>query len=201
MALSYLHSAFGEAFLGFNLPFIQNLDLPKTKLLLQAIEKNINCPPTSSAGRLFDAVSAITNICLNHSFEAEGPMRLESIIDKTCDGHYPFEIREKDILFVPMICEIVNDVLKNTAAGMISAKFHNTIIRTVVDTCVIASKQTGLKKVALSGGVFQNSFILGKTETLLEKAGFTVLPNLRIPSNDGGIALGQLAIAAKKQST
>jgi hydrogenase maturation protein HypF len=200
MAFSYLYASFGSAFMGFDLPFLKDIDHKKADLLIQGIEKNINCPPTSSAGRLFDAISAMNGICLQHSFEAEGPMLLEALIDNKCSEFYPFENKKDVLSFTPMIFEIVSDILKKVPVSIISARFHNTVVHAIVQTCKQIQKNTGLDTVALSGGVFQNAYILERTEIQLIKMGFRVLSNSMVPANDGGIALGQIAIAAKKIS-
>lgn len=197
MAISYLNATFGDAFMGFDLPFLRTLDRKKVNLLLQGITQGLNCPPTSSAGRLFDAVSALTGICLSHSFEAEGPMLLEAMIKKDCQETYPHEYKNGILSFSPMIMEMVNDVLYKTPTEIIAARFHNTMINSIVDVCNSIAATSGLRTVALSGGVLMNAYILEHTEKQLIQQGFKVLTNMQVPANDGGIALGQLAVAAK----
>jgi len=144
---------------------------------------------------LFDAVAAMTGICINNGFEAEAPMRLESIIDDEIWEKYPYEM--KDIIcFDQTIRNIVDDVLNHIAPPVISAKFHNTIIDVVREFAIHASQKSGINKVVLSGGVFQNRYLLTKTEKVLKEKNFDVYTHIKVPSNDGGLSLGQLAIAA-----
>jgi hydrogenase maturation protein HypF len=164
----------------------------------KAIKNNINCPLTSSAGRLFDAAAALVGICNYTSFHAEAPMRLENIIDNSENSLYSFEI---GITINPksVITGIVNDVLNKAAASTIAAKFHRTIIEIIIQGVMKIKKETGLNKVILSGGTFQNRFILKESEERLSGAGYDVFSSRDFPSNDGGIALGQMAIAARRR--
>ncbi len=197
-AVSYLYKIYGKDFLKLEIPFIQNLDLTKTKMIIQAIDKKINCPLSSSAGRLFDAVAAITNVCPVSKFHAEAPMRLENVASGTIEIAYPFDFGEV-ISFEPTIQEIVQDLLEGVNVSEISAKFHNTVINVIFTVASQIRKETGLNKIVLSGGTFQNKYILSRVELILKKDGFEVFSHCKIPSNDGGIALGQLVIAAKRR--
>jgi hydrogenase maturation protein HypF len=168
------------------------------ELLIKMIEKKINCPLVSSIGRLFDAVAALLNLCSVAKFPAEGPMRLESIIKKGIHEKYSVEKRST-ILFDNMFREIIEDIQHGTDGGIISAKFHNTIISVIFDCLKDIRDQEGIRTVVLSGGVFQNKYLLTGVETILGKNGFRFFSHSAIPSNDGGIALGQLVIAAKRR--
>ncbi len=196
--ISYLYNVFGKKFLELDLPFVKELDKSKATLIMQVIDKEINCPLSSSAGRLFDAVAAITNICPVSKFHAEAPMRLENIASATVISSYPFDFGEV-ISFEPTIQEIVQDLLTGEALSEISAKFHHTVINVIFAVVSQIRKDSGINKVALSGGTFQNKFILSRIEKILEKDNFEVYSQCKIPSNDGGIALGQLVIAAKRR--
>ena len=201
MAVSYLYSYFGETFLMNNFanlfPFVERKSF---EAVLFMLKQNINCPETSSAGRLFDAVSALTGICSIASYHAEPPMRLESVVVPGCTDFYPFNLEKKIISFKPAFREILNDLSLETGVGVISAKFHNTIIQVMIKVVFEINETTGLRKVALSGGSFQNKILLENAENYLRKEGFEVYSHTLVPSNDGGIALGQLAIAAKRRS-
>ncbi|MFH0864645.1 MAG: carbamoyltransferase HypF [Bacteroidota bacterium] len=200
MAVSYLYKVYGKNFQTLNLPFLKNISEKKNSLLIQAIDKKLNCPLTSSAGRLFDAVAAITGICVNNGFEAEAPMRLESIIDEKIPEKYPYEIGDT-ICFDQTINNIVDDVLNNVEQPVISAKFHNTIIDVVISVVCHVGTKSGIDKAVLSGGVFQNRYLLAKTEEGLKEKNFNVYTHIKVPSNDGGLSLGQLAIAVAKIKT
>ena len=198
MAVSFLYKYFGKDFLNFDLPFLKNINKKDIDLLLYAIDKNINCPLTSSAGRLFDTVAALTNICTFSTFHAEAPMRLESVLDNNCNEYYDFEIGQT-IKFDKTFKGIIDDIKSGINVSVISAKFHNTIINIIFAVVSGIRKEHNINKVVLSGGSFQNSYILEKVENLLKNNGFNVFSHKSIPTNDGGIALGQLAIAAKRR--
>jgi hydrogenase maturation protein HypF len=199
MAVSYLYKVYGKDFLLLNLPFLKKIPEEKIHLLIQAIDKKINCPLTSSTGRLFDAVAAITDICIINGFEAEAPMRLEAALNKNTDEFYPFEISDV-VCFDKTINAIVDDVLKGTEKSIIAVRFHNTIISVILDIVKTLRDKNNLNKVVLSGGVFQNKYLSENVENILFKNKFEVYSHSKVPSNDGGIALGQLVIAAKKRS-
>ncbi len=196
MAISYLYKTYGIDFLNFDLQFLKNINPSSVELLCHAMDKKINCPLTSSAGRLFDAVAALINLCPNSTFQAEAPMRLENIIDSGITQKYPFTMSET-ISFTETIDHIVNDVKHHVPLSMISAKFHNTIISLIFEVVKETRSRHHLNKVILSGGIFQNRYVLEKLEKLLIKNGFELFSPKKIPTNDGGIALGQLVIAAK----
>jgi hydrogenase maturation protein HypF len=174
-----------------------NIPLKELEMVIAMLEKGINCPLTSSSGRLFDAVSALLDICKTASYHAEPPMRLESIAKDTSDL-YTFN-SGKEIGFKTVFEGILKDMERGIDTGLISGKFHNTIIQVIFEMVKKISQQTGIKKVVLSGGSFQNRILLKKAEDSLRDANFVVFSQSAIPSNDGGIALGQLAIAAKRR--
>ena len=147
---------------------------------------------------MFDAVSALVNLCPESRFHAEAPMRLEAAIDKTIPDTYSFYTGDT-ISFKPTIEQIVNDIKNNTPLHKISTKFHNTVIEVILQTIAKISRQHNIKKVALSGGTFQNKFITENIEQKLTQKGYTVYSQSKIPANDGGIALGQLIIAANRK--
>jgi hydrogenase maturation protein HypF len=198
MAVSYLYSFMGEKFLDLNLPFLRNIKSENLNIILKMLNDNLNAPLTSGAGRLFDSVAALLNICVQSAFHAEAPMRLESVITEGIKDCYLFN-NDHDIVFKETFRGIIDDILKGIPEGIISAKFHNTIINIVKTTVKKIHEETGLNKVVLSGGTFQNRYLLANLEPALTNSGFKVYAHSRIPSNDGGIALGQLIIAASKR--
>ncbi|MCB0823794.1 MAG: carbamoyltransferase HypF [Bacteroidales bacterium] len=197
--LSYLYMVYGAELWNLDLPFVKNLDKAKCDYILEAIDKKINSPQSCSAGRLFDAVAAIMNICTITQFHAEAPMRLEDLASGTVEAAYPFEFGES-ISFQPTIRDIVQDMQDGVSTTEISARFHNTVMNAIFAVVSLARTQRDISKVALTGGTFQNRYLLSRLEKLLESVGFEVYTQNRIPANDGGIALGQLAIAAKLRS-
>jgi len=197
MMLAYLHHYFGSEIIESHPLIFKGIPSYELELVNSMIEKGINCPLSSSVGRLFDAVSALLNVCKTASFHAEPPMRLESIATETTE-YYSFELDE--IISMKRTFEgILSDLNQGISIGLISGKFHNTIVKLIVEQVQKISEQTGLKKVVLSGGSFQNRILLKKTEDSLRDVNFAVFSQSVIPSNDGGIALGQLAIAAKRR--
>lgn len=198
MAISYLYHVYGNDYGKLKQLFFDQSQMGKVDLLIRMIDKNINCPLTSSAGRLFDAVSSILGLCQVASFPAEGPMRLESIIKKNTTGFYSFCV-DKTIRFDETIRGIVDDLINGIDVSIISAKFHNTIISVIFETADAIRRIEGLNKIVLSGGVFQNKFLLEGVILLLEKNNFEVFTHASVPTNDGGIALGQLAVASKRR--
>lgn len=199
-ALSLLFKYGGEDSIETTKQFFPDLDDKDFQFLIQSIIKKINTPLTCGAGRYFDAVSALLGLVKTANFHAEAPMRLEDIIDKTVSGKYEYEVENGIISFSKTFEAVIHDKLNNVPSGIISAKWHNTVIDCILKTVKRISADSGINMVALSGGVFQNKYILGKTENELEKASFRVLKQTLVPSNDAGISLGQIAIAAAKMS-
>ncbi len=194
MAYSYLFKYFGNNFDYASVPVFNSLGKEEKLLINEMIIKQINSPLTSSAGRLFDAVSALLGLCRVAAFDSEAPMRLESVIDCESDEYYPFSAGET-IVFADTIKSILSDMPGNKIS-VISAKFHNTIARVILDVSRQIRNETSLDKVILSGGVFQNKYLLEKSLLLLRSDGFKVFTNHLVPVNDGGISLGQLVIAS-----
>ena len=176
-------------------------DREKRDAIEQQIEKNINAVSTSSLGRLFDAVSALCGLGNYNHFEAQLPMTLEAIADYKTHRSYDFELKnENGVVTIDigvMLEKIVEDRTSGADEGVISAKFHNTAAEFFLALSKQARSQTGIKTVAISGGVFCNRFLLERLIELLQNDGFNVLFNKLVPTNDGGISLGQAAIAAK----
>ncbi len=125
-------------------------------------------------------------------------MRLEAIIDNKCSEEYDFKIDNK-ISVKEIITGVVKDLINLKSQSEISTKFHNTIISIIFAQVLEIAKKHKICKVVLSGGSFQNRYIIERVENLLIKNSFKVYAPCKIPANDGGIALGQLAIAAKRR--
>ncbi|MCX6254197.1 MAG: carbamoyltransferase HypF [Bacteroidia bacterium] len=195
MALSYIYKYFGDSFDYNSVPLFKSIDHQKLSLVKEMIVKKMNSPMTSGAGRLFDAVSAILGFCSVATFDSEAPMRLESAIDGETKDFYPFR-SDKTIVFADTLKAILED-LPGQKISFISTKFHNTVAQAILEVSVRIRKETTLNKVVLSGGVFQNKFLLERSLYLLNKDKFKVFSNHLVPANDGGISLGQLVIASK----
>jgi hydrogenase maturation protein HypF len=197
IAYSYLYKYFGNNLDYKTIPIFRSINDEILNLVRTMIEKNINSPLSSGTGRLFDAVSAILGLCNIASFDSEGPMRLESVINCNTDEFYPYKIAD-DVSFADMFSVILND-LTHSDPGFISAKFHNTIAQVILNVSELIRQETAIKKIILSGGVFQNKYLLEKSLSLLRKRKFEVFTNHLVPANDGGIALGQILIASKSR--
>ncbi len=175
---------------------LAELSREETMVLRQQLEKGLNTPPTSSAGRLFDAVSALIGVRQTATYEGQAAIELENIADPGESGCYTFEYHPGEIDPTRLWWEILADLRNSIPAPVISARFHNGLARLVLEVCQKISAATSIKTVCLSGGVWQNMTLFNKTVPLLEKAGYTVLTHSQVPANDGGIALGQAVIAS-----
>jgi hydrogenase maturation protein HypF len=198
IALSYLYKVFGNSFHEYKLSFLEKINTEKIRMIIQMIDKKINCPLTSGAGRLFDCVASLLDLVQTATFQAEGPMRLESIVRNDCSESYRYTIGPT-ICFDATIRGIVEDIGKGTEKVTIATKFHNTIILAIFDSVNAMRLKSGINKVVLSGGVFQNKYLSERTMDLLRKNNFEVYSHATVPANDGGIALGQLAVASKRR--
>jgi hydrogenase maturation protein HypF len=171
----------------------------KLSILYNMIERGVNCPLTSSAGRLFDAVSALLGIRLKINYEGQAAVELENNA-KSCESlPYPFYLEQSDGLFIVKCKEIFNEIVKDIDSGLekciIASRFHETAAEIIMEGCINIRKNTGIKEVVLSGGVFQNMTLLERTVYKLESEGFHVFTHSSVPANDGGIALGQAVTA------
>lgn len=165
------------------------------KLIINILEKNINCFSTTSTGRLIDAVSFFLNLSSYSNFEGEAAMRLEFSADAGIKENYPFHINSEEILIIdwhPMIENILSDIKDGVTPGKISAKFHNTLVKIIVTAAMMINE----KKVILTGGCFQNMYLLNSVIERLREINFTPYWHQRVPTNDGGISFGQAAYAA-----
>ena len=201
MGISYLFDTFGKEFIDIDIPCLRRADKKKIKIFMNMISAKINSPLTSSIGRLFDAVSSIVGIRNRVTFQGQAAMELESISQKSARGLYEYGWDEKDIRTIdvnPMIRGIVFDILNGVNTSIIGGKFHNTLVRLFADLCGIIGKETGIDKVVLSGGVFVNNILLDGLVRALHDIGFQVFTHMLVPTNDGGLALGQAIIAASE---
>lgn len=198
MMISYLIHYFGEDTLSSNKWLLENINDNELRTISDMIRLNLNCPLTSSAGRLFDAVSALIGVCREATYHAEAPMQLEAIADSTTKDFYNYEVADH-ISFKYTFAEIIEDLKNGISTPVIAGKFHNTIVDIIVSVSKATRNKTGINKVVLSGGSFQNSILMEQSEIELTRENFECFTQSDIPSNDGGLALGQLAIAAKRR--
>jgi hydrogenase maturation protein HypF len=199
MAMSCLYRYMGSDFDFQKLKLFQNVSEKKLSLVRDMLVSGINTPLTSGAGRIFDAVSALLLLCPGKVFDSEAPMRLESAVSPGRDDFYPFTFAET-VSLDEMFHTIVKE-LKYEDASRIAARFHNTIAKIILHVCLEIRNETGLNTVVISGGVFQNRYLLEKSLYLLSVNRFRAYTNNQVPANDGGVSLGQLMIAAGRRGS
>lgn len=192
-----LYEIFGDEAFERHKYLFEGIEDEKFNTVKQMLVKNINSPCTSSAGRLFDAVSSIIGVTDYANYEGQAAMMLEFAADENlCGSFYDFDLTRMDNKYIIdwslMIQSILED-LKKQSKAFISAKFHNTLVKIITTTAQLSEEE----KVVLSGGCFQNKYLLEKSISWLTHNGFKVYWHQRVPSNDGGISLGQLAAAAR----
>ena len=200
MALSHLRSA-GIGWDG-DLPPVAALSDTERSLIAAQIERGINTIPTTSMGRLFDAVSALAGVCQTATYEAQAAIELEALIDPAANGSYTFTATGDDHLVIdpgPMLAAVVADVRRGAAIGVIAARFHRGVALMITETARHIRARTGHATVGLTGGVFQNVTLTRMAMSMLQDSGFEVLVHRLVPPNDGGLALGQAVIAAARR--
>ncbi|MEC4750332.1 carbamoyltransferase HypF [Methylomicrobium sp. Wu6] len=190
-ALGLLHEIYRERVFDLNLlPFSES----ELQFMRPALAKQINCPRTTSAGRLFDAVASLLGLCQVSQYEGQAAMALESYAARSeYDGSYPFRIIAGEPLVIDWqdTVEHLLAYIPEHNAELIAKKFHNTLAEMILAVARRAGEQT----IVLSGGCFQNACLVEKAESKLTNAGFQVFRHQKIPPNDGGLALGQLYAA------
>jgi hydrogenase maturation protein HypF len=162
------------------------------------LEKNINAPYTSSMGRLFEAVSALAGVRQQVNYDGQAAVEFEALVDPDETGVYNFGIEQTEVRLENVIQMLTIDVLNGVPVSSISARFHNGVAQMVLEACNKIRLDKGVEEIILSGGVWQNVTLLNKVLPLLKKAGFTVYLHRIVPPNNGGISLGQTAVAAWK---
>ena len=206
-----------------NLAPVQDLCSEERMVLRIQLERKLNTPMTSSMGRFFDAVSALAGVRQKVNYEAQAAIEFEALAlsgglssltvspsdvskpvveENNADvGYYDFGGTQAQIQVRSGILSLIKDLENEIPIPIISAKFHNGISQMVVETCIALREKSGLNTVALSGGVWQNIFLLRCTINTLREHNFEILIHRQVPANDGGLALGQVAITAWKLKT
>ena len=198
-AVGLLYEIFGEALFAMDqLAPVRVFSAQERRTLQGMLAKRINCPRTSAAGRLFDAVAAILTLHLRAQFEGQAAMELEwALAREDTDDCYPMKVvADTSPMIVdwePMVREILADTRQGVAAGRIAAKFHNALVESIV----AVAGRIGEERVVLTGGCFQNRYLTERAVHRLRAEGFRPYWHQRIPPNDGGIALGQVVAAAR----
>ena len=202
IALGLLYEFIGEeVFSRSDLAPVQAFTTTELSVLRTMLQRKLNAPRTSSAGRLFDAIASLINVRHETRFEGQAAMELEFALEGTTTSErYPLDLTESKIQnskskiildWGPLVGAMLQDVQANVPVGLISAKFHNTLAAMIV----AVARQENVERVALSGGCFQNKYLLEHAIEQLRQAGFRPYWHQRIPTNDGGIAVGQIAAA------
>jgi len=179
------------------LPFLKFLESQAVDVVRRQVRKKLNAPETSSMGRLFDAVACLTGIRNEVTYEAQAAMELE-VLSKSCvmtASPYPFDIADGNIRVGELLRHVIEDVRKNKSAGFIGARFHQTVCAMALDVSRQMREKFGVNEVVLSGGVWQNQVLLDLARTALSRSEFVVFAHQQTPANDGGLALGQAAVA------
>jgi hydrogenase maturation protein HypF len=180
------------------LPVVAAASEQERSVLAAQLARGINTPRTTSMGRLFDAAAALAGLAPTVRYEAQAACELEAAADRQETGAYPFTIGEAEIDPRPALAALLADRRRGVSLATVAARFHNGVAALVADACQRLRQAHGLTTVALSGGVWQNLLLLDRAVSGLEAAGFTVLVHRRVPANDGGLALGQAAVAAAR---
>jgi hydrogenase maturation protein HypF len=207
-ALGVLYEIFGEIlFERRDLPPLSSFTDSDLAVLQQMLVKSLNSPLTSSAGRLFDAVSSLTGVRQITTFEGQAAMELEYAIDGRAAGEpYCFQLVKWDAIdsenrlvvdWEPVVRDILKDMAASVAVGTIAARFHDGLAASIVQV----AEHIGEERVVLTGGCFQNKYLTERTIQALESKGFRVYWHQRIPPNDGGLSLGQAVVAARSISS
>jgi hydrogenase maturation protein HypF len=199
IAVSYLYTLLGE-FPQLSLP--DDVDAAQLEFLRQQLDRRLNCPLTSSMGRLFDAVSALLGVCVQTTYEAQAAIELEMLAHQwsgeVADA-YPFWVEAMDgrqvVRLSELFAALLTDLQARVPVGEMAWRFHQTVAQMTAEVCERIAADTGLRTVALSGGCYQNRLLLSLTVPALEAAGFRVLLHRQVPCNDGGLSLGQAVIA------
>jgi hydrogenase maturation protein HypF len=199
MAATYLDAVYGEAMAALDLAFLRRLDMRRWGLVRQLLQRGVQCPLTSSMGRLFDAVAALVSGRDVVHYEGQAAVELEMLADESCtecyawtvdDSVWPLQLRTDEL-----IQAIVDDLRRGESAATIAARFHNTVAAATADVCRTLRAQGAPRDVVLAGGVFQNTLLLQRLVPQLEALGLRVYVPSKVPLNDAGIALGQAVIA------
>lgn len=189
--------------LAFSLLYAAGCDtsfIPAAETYRAMLAAGLNCPLSSGMGRLFDGVAAILGIRTRCSYEGQGAILLEAAAKEKEEGVYPVSLSGRPLVFDwrEMVHAIVQDRQRGTETSVIAARFMNTLVEMAVKMAVAAREETGLNRVCLSGGSFQNMYIMHRLPDRLRDDGFQVYHHSRVSTNDEGIALGQLMIANAK---
>lgn len=201
IALAVLFELYGDDLPKLPAPWLGGMPKASLELIKKMVERGINTPLSHGMGRLFDAASALLGLRAAASFEGQAAMELEMAAAEGIEDFYGCAIDDSAdpvvVDFSPAFRGMVDDILGGRGAGLIAAKFHNTVAEAARATVSRIREKTGLDRVFLSGGVFQNAYLSDRLGAMLEDDGLKVFRHGRVPPNDGGISLGQAVVAAR----
>lgn len=200
MAAAYLRDCFGDDFLYLDIPFTRMIKKRDYAILRYMVDRKINSPLTSSAGRLFDAVASMVTGIFTVRYEAEAAIGLERSAQRVREERrYRSDIIERDKNFIidpkGMVREIVRDIKLKISTPVIAARFHNTLANMIKDICIRLRDESGINRVVFTGGVFQNGLLTKKAQYILRALKFRVYMHKDVPTSDAGISIGQAMIA------
>jgi hydrogenase maturation protein HypF len=198
MAFACLFSEYGAEYPGIG-QLLSGLSENERVTMRNMIERNINSPGTSSAGRLFDIVAALTGFRGKVEYGAQAAIELERTAAADAEGRYSHEISNDVLSFAPMFEEIRRDIEKNVAKPLIAFKFHHAFAAGAADMCERIRNETGIENVALSGGVFNNGLLTRLMVQALKKKSFNAFVHAKTPPGDANIALGQAVVACHSE--
>jgi hydrogenase maturation protein HypF len=199
-ALAHLHAA--GAPWDDRLPPVAAADTTERRVVGQMLQRGAGCTPTTSMGRLFDAVASLAGVCQDATYEGQAAIELEALsaASAAAPGSWRYDVRAEDGAVIldpaPVVRAAVSAVLAGVAAGAVGASFHDATAAAVAEAALLVREQTGVATVGLTGGVFQNTVLTRACRSRLEDHGLTVLVHRAVPPNDGGLALGQAAVVA-----
>ncbi len=200
IAFAYLCALFGTDLIQY-LKYLPSLSPQEAALLEQQVRRSFNTFATSSCGRLFDAVSALAGCCSSVNYEGQAAVELEAAIDPCEKESYPFDLETSEagltVRVKPMFAAMLADLATGAAKGKIAAKFHHTVVQIILGALQPLSLKYHTRQIALSGGVFQNKYLVEYLVPRLQGAGFTVYQQALLPPGDGGLCLGQAVIASE----
>lgn len=197
-AVSYLTETFGSSRNWPELALQQAIPARKLEFVETMILRRVNAVATSSCGRLFDAVASILGLRHEATYEGQAAIELEMAACEGVEESYPYEVETQEpwrLDMRPTISALVADLRSGIPTGVIAARFHNTVARAIVEVCWRLRQAEGLNRVCLSGGTFQNVYLLGRAVAGLRGSDFEVFLHSQVPSNDGGLSLGQAVVA------
>ena len=201
MAVAHVAAAYGASVDWDTMAFTSRVPAAVLAVVLQMIDRHISAPLTSSIGRLFDAVAALVGLRERTTFEGQAAMELEALVSRTPVRRYRFNVRRSSDPWVIESAPVIRGIVEDLAAGIcrqeIATSFHEAVAAMIADVAVHLSERTGIRRIALTGGVFQNAALVEGAATALAAVDLVPLIHRRVPCNDGGLSLGQALFAAR----